>query len=144
MSEKEQKKRDPQIALSPESFKDFEQLAKSYDLTNKGLLEAMVRYFKATKADPRDPKEVNPTDAIKQLDKHVIGFIREQEKRLLRPMLDEMRVIVARLGDIEAENKENVKAIRQSQMRVIGGGLKPDLLTDKFLEAYNNLMKHGS
>jgi hypothetical protein len=43
------------ITASPATFTEFERLASSYGLTNKGLLEAMVSYFKVSKADPRDP-----------------------------------------------------------------------------------------
>ena len=74
------------ITANTPTFTEFERLATSYGLTNKALLEAMVSYFKVTKADPRNPEADNPTDAIKALDKRLIGFIKEQEKKILIPM----------------------------------------------------------
>ena len=73
------------ITASATTFTEFERLADSYGLTNKALLEAMVHYFKVSKADPRDPKADNPTDAIKALDKRLVSFIKEQEKRRCTP-----------------------------------------------------------
>jgi hypothetical protein len=134
-----EKTKDKQIAISPSLFPEFERMAKSYDLTNKGLLEAMVLYFKATKADPRDPKADNPTDAIKALDKRIISFIKEQEKKLLKPMLDEMRVVGKQLEGVQDMQKDSLIQLRQSQIRVIGGAIKPDLLNEKFVDVYKNL-----
>ena len=74
------------ISVSETTFSEFERMAASYGLSNKGLLEAMVTYFKVSKADPRDPQADNPTDAIKALDRRLISFIREQEKKILIPI----------------------------------------------------------
>lgn len=125
----EGKKKDKQIAISPALFTEFERMADSYGLTNKALLEAMLNYFRATKADPRDPKADNPTDAIKALDKRLIGFIREQEKKILRPLSDDVQVLTRLL-------QEDVpRKIGQSQIRTIGSALKPELLTERFKAA---------
>jgi hypothetical protein len=117
------------IDVDPELYEDFKKLAKSYGMTNKDLFGAMVRYFKATKADPRDPKADNPTDAIKALDKRLIGFIREQEKKILRPLSDDVQVLTRLL-------QEDVpRKIGQSQIRTISSAIKPELLTDRFKAA---------
>ena len=117
------------IDVDPELYEDFKKLAKSYGMTNKDLFGAMVRYFNATKADPRDPKADNPTDAIKALDKRLIGFIREQEKKILRPLTDDVQVLTKLL-------QEDVpRKIGQSQIRTISSAIKPELLTDRFKAA---------
>lgn len=134
-----EKQPDKHIVISQAIYPKFDKLAKAYGLTNKGLLEAMINYFEQTKADPRDPKADNPTDAIKALDKRFIGFIREQEKRLLTPILDEMRVVVKQLEAVKDDQKDNLTQLRQSQIRTIGGAIKQDLLNEKFLEMYRNL-----
>lgn len=89
------------VTASPATFADFEKLAEQYGLSNKGLFEAMVSYFKATKADPRDPKADNPTDAIKALDRRLISFIKQQEKEQLRPIKDELILISRKLYELD-------------------------------------------
>lgn len=89
------------IDVDPDLFEDFKKLAKSYDMTNKDLFGAMVRYFNATKADPRDPKADNPTDAIKALDRRLISFIKQQEKEQLRPIKDELVLISRKLYELD-------------------------------------------
>lgn len=103
------------ISVSEETFKDFERMAENYGLTNKGLVEAMLTYFKVTKADPRSPQADNPTDAIKALDKRLVSFIKEQEKKILLPMKEALFDIagtegVARRPDLRIVNT-NVKKI---------------------------------
>lgn len=117
------------IDVDPDLYEDFKKLARSYGMTNKDLFGAMVRYFNATKADPRDPKADNPTDAIKALDKRLIGFIREQEKKILRPLSDDVQVLIKLL-------QEDVpRKLGQSQIRTISSAIKPELLTDRFKAA---------
>lgn len=101
------------ITASPTTFADFEKLAQEYGLTNKGLLAAMVQYFKVTKADPRDPKADNPTDAIKALDKRLIGFIKEQEKKILIPMKEAVFDIASTEG-----------TARRSDLRIVNANVK--------------------
>lgn len=146
-----EKERDKQVSLSPALFGDFERMADSYGLTNKALLETMIRYFQATKADPRDPKMDNPTDAIKALDKRLISFIRQQEKQLLKPIADNMVILntngIAQMETVntymkaiaESLDGELLKNIRLSHVRTIGGALKPELLTERFKQAYEGV-----
>ena len=61
----------------------------------------MIQYFKATKADPRDPKADNPTDAIKALDRRLVSFIRQQEKEQLRPIADELKLISQKVYELD-------------------------------------------
>lgn len=117
------------VDVDPDLYEDFRVLAKSYDLSHKELFGAMVRYFKATQADPRDPKAANPTDAIKALDRRLIGFIREQEKKVLRPLSDDVQAL------IQLVQNDLPQRIGQSQVRTISRAIRPELLTDRFKEA---------
>jgi hypothetical protein len=112
------------VTASPATFADFEKLADQYGLTNKGLLAAMVQYFKATKADPRDPKADNPTDAIKALDRRLISFIKQQEKEQLRPIKDELILISRKLYELDdpAKGVGRVEHLRKmnERLRLIG------------------------
>jgi hypothetical protein len=94
-------------------FTEFERLADAYGLSNTGLLAAMVNYFKVTKADPRDPKADNPTDAIKALDKRLISFIKEQEKKTLLPMKEAL---------FDLASSEGVT--RKHELRIVNANVK--------------------
>ncbi len=101
------------ITASPTTFAEFDRLATSYGLSQKGLLEAMVNYFKVSKADPRDPKADNPTDAIKALDKRLISFIKEQEKKTLHPMKEALFDLASSEG-----------ATRKHELRIVNANVK--------------------
>ncbi|WP_461102974.1 BfmA/BtgA family mobilization protein [Spirosoma koreense] len=139
------------VDIAPEFYEDFTRLADQYGLTNKALLEAMISYFKATKADPRDAKADNPTDAIKALDKRLISFIRQQEKQILKPMHDNMAALHNNTqADMQTINKfmklvaeildeRLLRDIRLSNIRAIGGAIRPDLLNDNFKRVYETV-----
>lgn len=129
------KEKDKQILISADLFAEFERMADSYDLSKKGLLEAMIFYFKATHADPRDPKADNPTDAIKALDKRLVSFIRQQENELLRPISDDIKLL------LQLISQDLPKTLRQSQIRTIGGAFKPEFQTERFRAVYEELIK---
>ena len=95
-------------------------MASSYGLSKKGLLVAMLQYFKATKADPRDPKADNPTDAIKALDRRLVSFIKQQEKEQLRPIKDELILISRKLYEMDdpANGVGKVEHLRKMNERL--------------------------
>ncbi|AUD07088.1 BfmA/BtgA family mobilization protein [Spirosoma pollinicola] len=101
------------ISIEPDTFEAFSRMADSYKLTNKGLVEAMLLYFQATKADPRDPKADNPTDAIKALDKRLISFIKEQEKKTLNPIKEALFDLASSEG-----------ATRKHELRIVNANVK--------------------
>jgi hypothetical protein len=108
------------IDVDPDLYEDFKKLGKAYKLTNKDLFSAMVRYFNATKADPRDPKTDNPTDAIKALDRRLISFIKQQEKEQLRPIKDELILISRKLYEMDdpASGVGKVEHLRKMNERL--------------------------
>ena len=87
------------------AYEGFRQLAKEYKLTSPELVATMVQYFRVTKADPREPTGPDLTTLLAKLggkldalDKRTIGFIREQEKQYLKPILaqvDALQVLSA-------------------------------------------------
>jgi len=88
------------IATDEPAYEAFRQLAKEYQLSNPELLAAMVQYFRVTKADPRNPTGPDLTSSLAKitakladLDKRTIGFIREQEKTYLKPMLAQVQAL---------------------------------------------------
>ena len=106
------------VNASEHDFADFEQLANAYGLANTALFAAMVNYFKVTKADPRDPKADNPTDAIKALDKRLVSFIKEQEKKLLIPMKEAVFNIASSEG---MTRRSDLRIVHRDVKRIISG-----------------------
>ncbi|MBC3794961.1 BfmA/BtgA family mobilization protein [Spirosoma utsteinense] len=106
------------ISVNEETFKEFERLASSYGLSNKGLIEAMVTYFNVSKADPRDPKADNPTDAIKALDRRFISFIKEQEKKILLPIKEAVFEIASTEG---MPRRADLRIVNQNIKKIIKG-----------------------
>ena len=93
------------LSVSAGTHQQLERLGTIWDLSHKDLITVMVQYFTATKIDPRDTKADQPDVAMKKmaqkvdtLDKRLIGFIREQEKELLKPILSEVRAIRTQIG----------------------------------------------
>ncbi|GAB3743308.1 BfmA/BtgA family mobilization protein [Spirosoma lituiforme] len=106
------------ISVSEDTFKEFERMAESYGLTNKGLVEAMITYFKVSKADPRSPQADNPTDAIKALDKRLVSFIKEQEKKILLPMKE---AIFDMAGTEGMARRSDLRIVNTNVKKVITG-----------------------
>lgn len=104
------------ISVSEDTFNEFERMAKSYKLTNKALVEAMLMYFKVSKADPRNPETDNPTDAIKALDRRLVTFIKEQEKKLLIPMKDAIFEIASTEG---MPRREDLRIVNSNVKKII-------------------------
>ncbi|MCC3155217.1 BfmA/BtgA family mobilization protein [Hymenobacter sp. BT770] len=91
---------DKTIRADEAAYEGFRQLAKECQLSNPELLAAMVQYFRVTKADPRQPTGLDLTSSLAKitakladLDKRTIGFIREQEKTYLKPILAEVQAV---------------------------------------------------
>jgi hypothetical protein len=93
------------LAVSLGTHQQLERLGDKLGLSNKELISVMVQFFAVTKLDPRYPKADSPdvalkklTDKVDALDKRFIGFIREQEKELLKPILSEVRAMRTQIG----------------------------------------------
>jgi len=112
------------VNANESDFAEFERLANAHSLTNTALFSAMVQYFKVTKADPRDPKADNPTDAIKALDKRLISFIREQEKKTLNPIKEALFDLASSEG-----------AARKHELRIVNANVKK-IITHLKIDSY--------
>jgi hypothetical protein len=132
------------ISAEEAAYDGFRQLAKEYKLTNPELLAAMVQYFRVTKADPRAPNGPDLTSALAKLtakldglDKRAIGFIREQEKQYLKPILAEVqahRVLNAPTVRAPAGlSDDQVQDLTKWFIRVLARGMQPTQLTPAFL-----------
>lgn len=93
------------LSVSAGTHQQLERLGDKFGLSHKDLIAVMAQYFTVTKTDPRDTKADIPDIALKKmtqkvdtLDKRLIGFIREQEKELLKPILSEVRAIRTQIG----------------------------------------------
>lgn len=124
------------INIPVELHEAFERMAASYELSQIGLMQAMMQYFKATKADPRDPKTDNPTDALKALDKRLISFIRQQEKEILKPLADDARQAADIAYGMQEDMKDWEKRYSKMLLRHLGTAIRPEALNPTFFAAW--------
>lgn len=121
------------LAVSLGTHQQLERLGDKLGLSNKELIGVMVQFFAVTKLDPRHPKADSPdialkklTDKVDALDKRFIGFIREQEKEILKPM------------------RADVQALRQAFESGAGASLTPAHLEEQLtgvVEAMQTLLR---
>jgi|TARA_Y100001956_G_C4126550_1_gene190453 hypothetical protein len=81
------------VVLSPETHIKLGNLCKAHGSNMKDFTEKMITYFEKTGIDPLDAEGTDLKEAIKGLRKEnnrVIGFIKQQEKTKLDPILDEL------------------------------------------------------
>jgi hypothetical protein len=132
------------IATDEPAYDAFRQLAKEYQLSNPELLAAMVQYFRVTKADPRAPTGPDLTSSLAKitakladLDKRTIGFIREQEKTYLKPILAQVQahqVLSAPVASAPAGlSAGQVRELGEWFMRLIRRTMQPAQLTEQYL-----------
>jgi hypothetical protein len=155
------------LSVSAGTHQQLERLGTALGLSHKDLIAVMVQYFTATKIDPRDTKADTPDVAMKKmaqkvdtLDKRLIGFIREQEKELLKPILSEVRAMRTQIGQgtgssnvITAEHLEEqltgVVGAVQTLMRLsfrtalVDNALRPEYKrqTDELIQQQDNPSK---
>jgi hypothetical protein len=121
------------------AYEGFRQLAKECELTNPELVAAMVQYFRVTKADPRHPTGLDLTTSLAKitakladLDKRTIGFIREQEKQYLKPILAEVQAQKA-MSAPTGPSDTQVRELQKWLIRVLARGMQPEQLTPTFI-----------
>lgn len=109
------------------AYEGFRQLAKECELTSPELVAAMVQYFRVTKADPRHPTGPDLTTSLAKitakladLDKRTIGFIREQEKTYLKPMLAQVQAL-QQLSSGPTPAAEGMGELRPEQVQELFG-----------------------
>lgn len=121
------------------AYEGFRQLAKECELTSPELVAAMVQYFRITKADPRQPTGPDLTTSLAKitakladLDKRTIGFIREQEKQYLKPILAEVQAQKA-VSAPAGPSAEQTRELQKWFIRVLARGVQPEQLTPNFV-----------
>lgn len=111
------------LSVSEGTHRQLARLGEKFDLSHKDLIGAMVQFFIVTKADPRDTKADVPDVALKKLtekvdglDKRMIGFIRAQEKDLLKPILAEVRAMHTQIGQSPSPDRVLTPAELEEQL----------------------------
>jgi hypothetical protein len=118
------------IALGEASAEQFDQLRQRCGVsTDKELLEVMLRYFAHTQADPTQPNEGTAAAAIKRLDDRVIGFIKEQEKRYMKPIANE-------LASLRSDHQQAVTLLRGDITRTVQEGIQEAYLEPSYRKRY--------
>jgi len=127
------------------AYEGFRQLAKECELTSPELVAAMVQYFRVTKTDPRHPTGPDLTTSLAKitakladLDKRTIGFIREQEKTYLKPILAGVQahqVLNAPVASAPAGlSKDQVDELTNWFLRMLRRGMLPAQLSGWLLD----------
>lgn len=136
------------LSVSLGTHRQLEKLGDQLGLSHKDLVAVMLQFFAVTKLDPRYPKADAPdivlkklTDKVDALDKRFIGFIREQEKEILKPMRADVMALrqaaesgsTAGLSPKELENQltgavEAIQMLFQVVLRTafVDNALKPE------------------
>lgn len=119
------------LSVSAGTHQQLERLGDKFGLSHKDLIAVMVQYFIVTKADPRDTKADVPDVALKKmavkvdtLDKRMIGFIREQEKELLKPILSEVRAMRAQIGQASGNRDTITPEHLEEQLTSVVGAIQ--------------------
>lgn len=119
------------LSVSAGTHQQLERLGTKFGLSHKDLIAVMVQYFTATKVDPRDTKADVPDDALKKmaekvdtLDKRLIGFIREQEKELLKPILSEVRAMRTQIGQASVSSSPITAEQLEDQLTSVVGAIQ--------------------
>ncbi len=124
----------------------LQQLAKEHKLSNTKMLAAMVEYFRVTKADPQQPTAPDLTTSLAkltaklaELDKRTIGFIREQEKTYLKPILAQVQaqqvLSVPAPSAPAGLSAGQVKELSEWFMRLFRWTMQPAQLREEYLNA---------
>ncbi|RPD43584.1 hypothetical protein DNI29_23490 [Hymenobacter sediminis] len=121
------------IRADDSTHEALQQLAKEHKLSNTKLLAAMVEYFRVTKADPQQPTGPDLTSSLAKitaklmdLDKRTIGFIREQEKQYLKPILADVRGLHQQATKPNELTEPQVANVEQWLTAVIRQAFKPE------------------
>ena len=113
------------VPLELDTHAKLVDICKKKNITIKDFTAQMVDYFYRTGIDPSDEANTNLKEAIKELRKEnnrVIGFIKQQEKTKLNPILDQMAVgyrtfdkHVGKLYNLESIDDRLGKILRNQQ-----------------------------
>lgn len=120
------------ILISGYHHKELKKIAKSYNVQVYRLVEEMIIYFKKTGINPLEPKSLNPSRAMKELDKRFVSFLRHQESEILKPLRQEVYEY--------SKQQEKSKQELQAQIKNVAGILDKNskIRNDHFLKELQN------
>lgn len=110
--------RNSTVAVSPEIGKKLERFCASCGITKKDFISLALDYFQRYGINPA--KYESPAKEMEKLIKkndQVIGFIKKQEQDILRPMVETVSTIEARMKQeyvTKADLQKLTDAIKQS------------------------------
>jgi|GEM_PF-4428412 len=113
------------VLLEEDTHAKLTKLCEMHGKNLKQFTAQMIDYFERTAIDPTDENNTNLKEAIKEIRKdsnRVIGFIKQQEKTKLNPILDQMAVgyrtfdkHVGKLYNLESIDDRLGKILRNQQ-----------------------------
>jgi hypothetical protein len=141
-----EKDQDKQIRVSAGTYKLLTKMADQQGVSYKELVHLMATYFQVTKANPADPQGDLPglgieklTQKVDALDKRFIGFVREQEKALLKPILSEVQATRQQVASgLSPQDLQRLgERLQGTLFMLFGRALEADHLTEAYIEEFN-------
>jgi len=140
--------KDKLIRVSAGTYKLLTKQAAQHGVSYKELIHLMATYFQITKANPADPQADLPglgikklTEKIEALDKRFIGFVREQEKELLKPILSEVKATRSQLAPmVNPVTAADLDKLAGRVYMMFGQVLEPNQLKDQYIEKFNKAL----
>lgn len=126
------------FAVNQAAGAKLRELAKKYNTSSKDFAQKMIDYFYHTGHDPEDFKHEGSTDALKRLekkmkdmDRHIISFIKTQEKDMLIPAIERIELSTKLLKEFLGNGAT------EDHIGQLAGNQK--LLRDILIDAYPHL-----
>jgi hypothetical protein len=140
--------KDKLIRVSAGTYKLLTKQAALQGVSYKELIHLMVTYFQITKANPADPQADLPglgikklTEKVEALDKRFIGFVREQEKELLKPILSEVKATRSQLTPmVNPVTAADLDKLAGRVYMMFGQVLEANQLKDQYIEKFNKAL----
>lgn len=114
------------LSLSVGTHQQLDRMAQKMDLPMKDLITIMLHFFAVTGLDPRQPKADDSstalrklTDKVDSLDKRFIGFIREQEKEILKPILADVQALRQGAALTPAQLEEQLTGVVEAMQTLL-------------------------
>jgi len=109
------------IAISEEYYSHIETIKKNLDIKSNGeLIESMILYFHVLGFDPRDLKQNSVIQEIGRIKNDIsklrdttVAFIRQQEKGLLAPLINQVNTNTEQLLKYLANEPLTVKHLEE-------------------------------
>jgi len=108
------------IRIRPESYAQLEKMKQSLNRPIKLVVEELIQYAFKLRIDPARVKDGNPAAATEKLRKDLIAFMRTQENKMIKPMIETVDLSVGRLSSIADKVPSAELVIGHHKKNIVG------------------------